>query len=307
MNAKLRIGIRLYGVGTFDIKKPGNVQGDEQVARSWQKYLLRRDDVDTVLLYGPTDTLENNLHVVIHFNPFLDLHATVPNILYLQNAFPKEFHPGGTVGVFESVQMRFNGYIFTSQTLMNACASGAVIPFATDPEMLFPHRSEIYAHPVCFVGNDIRGPIINHRYFLPALPFGLVIYGNNVWSPPLSSACRGKLPMEDLPKVYSSALINLNAHIDEHVIYDTINLRIFDVLACGGFVISDRTPSLSSWFGDAVVCTDGGEDLWAKLVRYLTDSEERKKRSAIGRRIVLDHHTYAQRVETLMTYLHNIL
>lgn len=306
MKTKLRIGIRLYGLGTFDNKRPGNVQGDEQVARAWQKYLLRREDVDVVLLYGPTDVAEDSLHVMIHFNPFLDLHPTAPNILYLQNAFPKEHYPGGTVGIFRSVQSRFSGYIFTSQALMKACASGAVIPFATDPEVFFPQHSETYAYPVCFVGNDIRGPIINHRYLLPALPFGLVIYGNNTWAPPLSFVCHGKLPMEDLSIVYSSALINLNAHIDDHIVYDTVNLRIFDVLACGGFVISDQTPSLSTWFGEAVVCTDGDEDLWAKLVRYLADSDERQKRSEIGRRIVLSDHTYTQRMDTLVNYLRSV-
>ena len=269
MRTKLRIGIRVFGLGTLNVAKPGNVQGDEMVARSWQKYLLRRDDIAEVVLYGPNDKVQESLHVVIDFNPFLESNHDVKSVLYMQNAFPAETHPGGTVGVFESRRDLFDGYLFTSDCLMSACsAEGAVIPFATDEEVFYPQWEESCQHPVSFVGNDIRGLMVNHRYLIAALPFGLVIYGN-MWRPPLSAVSRGKLPMERLPKVYTSSLINLNCHIGEHVIYDTINLRIYDILACEGFVLSDRVPSLSDVFDDAVICTEGYEDTWAKLVRVL--------------------------------------
>jgi len=209
--------------------------------------------------------------------------------------------------VFNKVKAGFDGYVFTSERLMKACASGAVIPFATDPELFFPQDSNSYQHPVSFVGNDIRGPIVNQRYFVPALPFGLVIYGNKVWSEPLQKVCVGKLPMPDLPKLYSSSLINLNAHIEEHIELDTINLRIYDILACGGFILSDRVDSLQAIFGDAVVCTTGNEDEWAKLVLYLADGDERQRRSQEGRKIVLSDHTYANRMETLIKYLKEVI
>jgi Uncharacterized protein conserved in bacteria len=304
---KLRIGLRLYGLGTFDIHKPGNVQGDELVARGWQKYLQRHDDVEAVQLYGPTGRIEDKLDVLIHFNPHLELHPKTKNILYLQNAFPKEDYPGGTVGVFHQVKARFDGYLFTSGKLMGACAPGAVVPFATDPEFFFPQPAQCFQHSVAFVGNDIRGPIVNQCYLMPALPFGLTIYGNNTWVPPLSAACRGKLPMPDLPRLYSSAFVNLNAHISEHINLDTINLRIYDVLACGGFILSDHIDSLPTVFGDSVVTTSGDEDEWAKLVRYLADPEERCRRSREGRKIVMSDHTYANRVETVVAYLREAL
>lgn len=306
MRTKLRIGIKLWRIGTLEKKWIGNVNGDEQVARYWRKYLLRSNEVDYVFLYGPADQPHDSLHVIIHFNPFLEPQPGVRNVLYLQNAFPRENFPGGTIGVFEAVQSRFEGYIFTSQALMAACRPGAVIPFATDPEVFFPQKSELYSHPVCFVGNDIRGPAVNHRYLIPALPFGLVIYGNT-WAPPLSTAVRGKLPDLDLPKVYTSAAINLNAHIAEHVEWDTINLRVYDALACGGFVLSDYVPSLAGAFGEAVVATKGDEDLWAKLIRYSIDQVGRQKRVEIGRKIVLNDHTYQKRMHTLISYLRALL
>jgi spore maturation protein CgeB len=56
--------------------------------------------------------------------------------------------------------------------------------------------------------------------------------------------------MPDLPKLYSESQINLNAHISEHLEWETINLRIYDILACGGFIISDYFESLENIFGD---------------------------------------------------------
>lgn len=307
MTSRLRIGLHLRAAQTFDVRKAGNVQGDEQVARSWQKYLEQRDDVEQVVVYARNERPDCALDVVIHFYPMLELHPSARNIFYLQNVFPEEHYPGvgGTQGMFRRVQSHYDGYIFTSEKLMRACVPGAVVPFATDPEIFFPTSTRRYAHPACFVGNGIRSASVNRRYLAPALPFGLVIYGN-AWPQPYAKVLRGKLPMPDLPKVYSSAQVNLNCHIEEHVVFDTINLRIYDILACGGFVISDSVSSLVENFGDAVVVTDGDEDLWAKLVRYLADPDERKRRGEVGRKIVLNSHVYAHRVETLMKYLHQI-
>ncbi|MCL5125095.1 MAG: glycosyltransferase [Deltaproteobacteria bacterium] len=307
MAKKLRVALRLLGTGTFDLSRPGNVQGDEQVALGWQKYLLRREEVEAVFLLGPSDPCPERLSCLIAFNPFLERSEQTKNILYLQNAFRRDHWEGGTAGVFNSVRDRFDGFIFTSNRLMKTCAEGAVIPFATDPEVFYPQYSETYSHPVCFVGNDIRGAQVNHRFLVPAIPFGLVIYGNNTWAEPLRSRGRGRLPADDLPKVYSSVNVNLNCHIEEHILLDTVNLRLYDILACGGLVISDKVDSLEDFFGGAVICTEGYEDLWAKLARYSGDSKGRRSLVDIGRRMVLGEHTYAHRVDALINYLHDFL
>lgn len=306
MRRRLRIGLKLLGTGTLDVSKPGNVQGDEQVASAWKKYLLRSDEVQSVILYDGKSRVTESLDVLIHFNPFLQTEKNTTNILYLQNAFPESKYKGGTAGVFREVRERFSGFLFTSKSLMEACGPGGVIPFATDPEIFFPQQNPAYCVSVGLVGNDIRGGAINYRYFVPAMPLGLVIYGNP-WAPPLSAVCRGKLPMNDLPKLYSSATINLNAHLTDHIRWGTVNLRIYDILACGGFVVSDYTEAVSEQFGDSVVYTDGYEDLWAKVVRYKWDDAERDRRARLGRKIVLSEHTYKHRTEDLLKYLHEIL
>ena len=189
---------------------------------------------------------------------------------------------------------------------MRACADGAVVPFATDPDTFFPQKDPQFVVPVALVGNDIRGGAVNHRYFEPAIPHGLVVYGNQ-WMSPLAEVCRGKLPMSDLPKLYSSATINLNAHLSDHIRWGTVNLRIYDILACGGFVISDFSEAVAEQFGDAVVCTTGYEDLWAKIVRYRWDEKERARRAELGRQTVLSEHTYESRMRDLLQYLNEVV
>ncbi len=303
---KINIGIRLNAINTFDLNR-GFTNGDELIARSWAKYLQRLDQVESVFLYGPQGQIEEPIDVLIHFNPHLELHPKVRNILYLQNAFPKSGHPGGTAGVFQRTKDRFDAYIFTSQKLMKECAPGAVVPFATDPEFFFPQVSGKYALPVTFVGNNIRTFETNHCYLAPALPFGLTLYGGGWQHSPFVTAYRGKLPMEDLAALYTECTINLNAHITEHQEMNLINMRIYDILACGGCVMSDYVPAVVEEFGDIVITTSGDQDMWAKLVRYLPDNEERKRRSVEGRRRILAHHSYEYRVKTVINFLADTL
>ena len=301
------IGIRLNEIHTFDLNYRGFMNGDELIARCWVKYLQRHDQVESVFLYGPQGAIDEPIDVLIHFNPHLELHPKAKNVLYLQNAFPATDHPGGTVGVFQRACHRFDAYIFTSRKLMESCAPGAIVPFAADPEMFFPQPTGRYALPVTFVGNNIRTFETNQRYLAPALPFGLVIYGGGWHMSPFVTAYRGKLPMDDLAALYTDCAINLNAHIIEHREMNLINMRIYEILACGGFVMSDHVPAVVEEFGDVVVSTDGDEDMWAKLVRYLPDDAERKRRSIEGRRRVLARHSYEYRVDTVCRFLKEIL
>lgn len=304
---QLNIGIRLREIGSLDINFKGFMNGDELVARCWAGYLMQRDDVGRVDLYGKEGEVALDLDVMIHFHPETELLTTAKNILYLQNAFRKDEHEGGSAGVFRQCAHNYAGFLFTSAELMTACsADGAVIPFATDPLMFYPQPAGKYPFPASFVGNNIRSEEVTLRYLSEALPFGLVIYGSNWGYQPFHSAWRGKLPMEDLAILYSDSCINLNCHLTEHVEMNLINLRIYDILACGGFVLSDKVPAIEETFGDAVAVTDGYCDLWAALAEFSANPAERKRRALAGRHIVLSNHTYKQRAAELMRYLHQL-
>jgi hypothetical protein len=229
-----------------------NVQGDEMIARGWQKYLTIQHGIQVDIIQKDLPP-PSNYDAVIHFdlfsNPWPDHH----NILYFQNAYPPEAWPGGTIGQFHQHAYKFKSFIFTSESLRINCEkSGAVVPFAVDPDIYkMTDPAPEFAHPVCFVGNGIRSHASNMKYLGPAINLGLAIYGNPVgWSPEFQQCLKGKITQQDEVTLYNSAATCLNHHLSEHILHDTINYRIYCILACGGLVISDKIPTLCKEFKD---------------------------------------------------------
>ena len=54
--------------------------------------------------------MRDDLDVLIHFNPALELHPKAKNIWYIQNAYPKETYAGGTIGVFNQYRPRLRRF-----------------------------------------------------------------------------------------------------------------------------------------------------------------------------------------------------
>ncbi len=306
----MKIGINLSGIGTFNMGIGYNAQGDELMGIGWQKYLLRKEEVDEVILYGPNCSFRTDLDVMIHFNPLLKVSDGVKNILYLQNAFPAHHWKGGTIGVFNEHKSKYEGFMFSSNKLMDLCCEGAVVPFAADHERFIPQpvtEGPYFQVPVCFVGNDLRGVDVNKKYLYPALQYGLKLWGKTPWQPPLEAVRQGGLPLEDMAVLYTNAKICLNAHMFEHNEVGTVNGRVFEVVLCGGFLISDNSWATKEIFGDSVVLTEGDDDLISKLSYYLENKKERKKRGLEARKIALALHTYEHRIETVLSYIKEIL
>ena len=306
----MKIGLHLYGIGTFNMGIGYNVQGDELVAMGLQEYLRREEGVEEVILLGPEDNLSHDLDVVIHFNPLLKNYDKVKNVLYFINVFPEPYWKGGTIGQFNENKLKYDGFMFTCKKVMEKCCEGLVIPFATDPERFNPQSvTEGFYNqvPISFVGNDLRGETLNKKYFYPAIPLGLKIWGKTPWQPPLEEIRQGGLPLEDMAKLYTNSIINLNVHILEHIEYGTINARIFDILACGGFILSDYSQGVEEVFGDSIAYTEGDDDTKNKIAYYFENEEERKRRSEEGKKIVLSDHTYEVRAKSIIKYLKEIL
>ncbi len=94
---------------------------------------------------------------------------------------------------------------------------------------------------------------------------------------------------------YHDAGIVLNDHWDEMRENGLISNRIFDVLASGGFVISDDVPGIEEVFGGNVVTYKDSDDLKTKVDFYLTHAKERNAKAIAGHEIVVKKHTFYQR------------
>ncbi len=104
----------------------------------------------------------------------------------------------------------------------------------------------------------------------------------------------------EMPKVFRMSKINLNFTIPN--IKSGIPLRIWDVLGCGGFLLTNYQAEIPYYFkeGEDLVCFDSLENLCEKVEYYLEHEEERKRIAWNGYRKVREKHSYIERIHTIL-------
>lgn len=101
------------------------------------------------------------------------------------------------------------------------------------------------------------------------------------------------------PYVYKNSKINLN--ITLRSIGSGIPLRVFDIMGCGGFLLTNYQADMFEWFEpdkDFVYYTDY-DDLLAKIDYYLVHDTEREEIARNGYEKIKKNHTYEKRIALL--------
>ena len=104
----------------------------------------------------------------------------------------------------------------------------------------------------------------------------------------------------ELNKIYSAARINLD--VGRLYQMDIVTMRVFDVLACGGFLLAERSEALLELFapGNDLDVFTGPEELLDKVRFYLAHPEQAAAIATQGRRTVEAKHTIRQRVARML-------
>lgn len=104
----------------------------------------------------------------------------------------------------------------------------------------------------------------------------------------------------EINRIYS----NGGVHIDLPRLYqaDIVTLRVFEVLACGGFLIAWDCPALRELFtvGEELAAWGAVEDLERQIRYWSARPEERARIGAAGRRRVERDHTVRARLAEMM-------
>jgi spore maturation protein CgeB len=189
---------------------------------------------------------------------------------------------------------------FASDLARRATAPVVCLQQATDPDIFFPDPVAEHGRELVFVGNSrkVRRQILDD--LLPT-ERELAVFGSD-WEGMLDPRhLAGEyVPNDAVRTLYSSAAIVLNDHWRDMREHGFVSNRVFDVLACGGTVLSDDLPELGDLFGDAVVSYRSKEDLNESIDRLLTSRQEREERGRRGRELVLAHHTFSHRADELL-------
>lgn len=113
--------------------------------------------------------------------------------------------------------------------------------------------------------------------------------------PKLHRHNRGRVDYRtQMPLVFAGSRINLN--ITLRSIHSGIPLRVLDIMACGGFVLTNRQPEIAEHFKDgAEVATYSSlEECVDKVCYYLAHEEERKKIAQAGYKKVKEAFSYRE-------------
>lgn len=102
-----------------------------------------------------------------------------------------------------------------------------------------------------------------------------------------------------MPLVFSESRINLN--ITLRSIHSGIPLRVLDIMACGGFLLTNRQPELAEYFeeGAELAVFESMEECVDKMHYYLAHEEERRKIAQAGRKKVQQAFSYQQGLAAL--------
>jgi spore maturation protein CgeB len=146
----------------------------------------------------------------------------------------------------------------------------------------------------------------------PILEFNPLLVGDKGWRLTFPEAPSGvRLHAElsyyaDLPFFYPLSDINFNCTSAQ--MKGAVNQRIFDVPAAGAFVLTDWREQMDDLFepGKEVIFYRTPEEIPDLLNYYLARPEERQRIAAAARKRVLAEHTYAHRLQTIITRMREV-
>jgi spore maturation protein CgeB len=129
------------------------------------------------------------------------------------------------------------------------------------------------------------------------------IYGDDGWNSilPPGAVFRGQVDyLNDLKYLYSSSKINLN--LSKSQLITSVNQRVFDAPACGGFVLTDYREDTERLFDtdEEIAVFHDYAEMEQKVEYFLENNAERENRARMTKRRVLGEHTYAHRMKKML-------
>lgn len=105
---------------------------------------------------------------------------------------------------------------------------------------------------------------------------------------------------DEMPYVFAASKINLNISVKG--IQSGVPLRAFDVMASGGFLLSNYQHELGELFsdGDEMVVYESMEDAVEKCRFYLKHEDLRQQIALAGRKKVFQEHDLMDRIKIML-------
>ena len=154
--------------------------------------------------------------------------------------------------------------------------------------------------------NEVAAADKRARYLGALADLGIHVWGDEGWLRVLPAGCcyRGEAHHgTELTKVYCATRIN----IDVNRLYqmDIVPMRVFDILACGGFLIAERSEALEELFaiGSELEAYRTLTELKDKIRFYRSHPQAARDIGRAGMAKVRESHTIAQRVRRMLAVM----
>ena len=131
--------------------------------------------------------------------------------------------------------------------------------------------------------------------------FSIRLYGNEEWQDKIHCYVGHVDHFSQMPKIFQRSRINLN--LTRSFVESGLPMRVFDVLSCGAFLVTNDKPDLHKLFidGKDLVIFRDTQDLMEICSYYLAHEEERKAIAQQGLATLAQHHTFRSRMIDMLT------
>ena len=153
-----------------------------------------------------------------------------------------------------------------------------------------------HAEMLCFIEGTRR---LRQAYVQALLPEGLEVRGDPGWRHTVPGAGEPLHYFNELPAFYRACELNFN--VTSIQMPNTVNQRVFDCPAAGGFLLTDAQPDLGHLFDETnEVATYASLDECLEKFRWFrAHPAVRTEFANRARKRVLNEHTYAHRLKSI--------
>lgn len=218
----------------------------------------------------------------------------------IKNKLP-EYMQGYIDGIVEA-QLKVYGYNFTKDMVSDEMAQF----FEKNFDELYHFPQKAVKDYKAVVAHEIIGMKTAEQERIRLLSklseeFDVNLYtGSDTSGMPNVKNCGFVKTYTEMPVVFRQSKINLN--ITSKTIQTGLPLRIFDVLACGGFLITNYQEQLTECFdiGSDLEIYSSEDELLDKVRFYLANDTLREKIALNGYEKVKNNHTYKIRIAQIL-------
>lgn len=213
----------------------------------------------------------------------------------------------GYIDAIMAASLKVYGYNFIEETLTDTVVESfkrADKNFYAPEQTIKNCDSYVVAHR--YIGSQIAQTERINTLNTLAKHFSVDLYTRSDTTPLTGVHVHGGVAsLTQMPIIFSASKINLNMTIKP--IQTGLPLRIFDILGCGGFLMTNYQSEITDYFeiGVDLEAYSDLEELIDKCTYYLSHDDVRKQIAINGYNKVRNFHTYQKRLLAMLQCVTN--